>query len=183
MKKVPLSWDNRACLRSCPPRVKATFRVKNSARRTRVAVSADGRGLVSQAGSVLLQEDDAGHPPGPGPVGGPGPLMTGAAGGSRPPQDRRGPSRRGRHSAGTAWLTLRCCGGSRSSRDRSCPTRAALHAADQPQPSQQPGRSEHEGPWNPTHPARRPGSRASPAPDNQPAERLRQHIACAKDRG
>src|SRR3984957_17115069 len=56
MEKVPLSWDNRACLRSCPPRVKGTFRVKNSARAARVAVSADGRGLVSQAGAVLLWE-------------------------------------------------------------------------------------------------------------------------------
>jgi DDE family transposase len=32
------------------------FQVKNSARGTRVAVSADGRGLVSQAGAVLLWE-------------------------------------------------------------------------------------------------------------------------------
>ena len=32
------------------------FPVKNSARSTRVAVSADGRGLVSQAGAVLLWE-------------------------------------------------------------------------------------------------------------------------------
>jgi hypothetical protein len=37
-------------------KIKGTFRVKNSARTARVAVSADGRGLVSQAGSVLLWE-------------------------------------------------------------------------------------------------------------------------------
>jgi Transposase DDE domain group 1 len=37
-------------------RAEGTFRVKNSARSRRVAVSADGRGLVSQAGAVLLWE-------------------------------------------------------------------------------------------------------------------------------
>ena len=42
--------------RSCPLPAEGTFQVKNSARSTRVAVSADGRGLVSQAGSVLLWE-------------------------------------------------------------------------------------------------------------------------------
>ena len=33
-----------------------TFQMNNSARGRRVAVSADGRGLVSQAGAVLLWE-------------------------------------------------------------------------------------------------------------------------------
>src|ERR1700749_439703 len=56
MRKVPLTWKDRACLGSCPLPVKGTFQVKNSARSSRVAVSADGRGLVSQAGSVLLWE-------------------------------------------------------------------------------------------------------------------------------
>src|SRR5579859_7663756 len=56
MKKVPLTWEDWACLESCPPRVEGTFRVKNSARGRRVTVSADGRGLVSQAGAVLLWE-------------------------------------------------------------------------------------------------------------------------------
>src|ERR1700728_786882 len=56
MKKVPLTWEDRACLGSCPLPVEGTFQVKNSARTARVSVSADGRGLVSQAGSVLLWE-------------------------------------------------------------------------------------------------------------------------------
>src|ERR1700727_2872569 len=56
MKKVPLTWKDWACLESCPYRAEGTFRVKNSARGSRVVVSADGRGLVSQAGAVLLWE-------------------------------------------------------------------------------------------------------------------------------
>src|ERR1700743_918706 len=56
MKKVPLTWKNRACLGSCPSPAEGTFPVKNSARSTRGTVSADGRGLVSQAGAVLLWE-------------------------------------------------------------------------------------------------------------------------------
>ena len=56
MKKVPLSWKDRACRRSYPVRAEGTFQVKNSVRTARVAVSADGRGLVSQAGAVLLWE-------------------------------------------------------------------------------------------------------------------------------
>jgi len=56
MKKVPLTWKNRACLGTYPLRVEGTFPVKNSARGARVTVPADGRGLVSQAGAVLLWE-------------------------------------------------------------------------------------------------------------------------------
>src|SRR5215472_14840194 len=56
MKKVPLAWEDRACLGSCPLPAEGTFEMNNSARSTRVAVSADGRGLVSQAGAVLLWE-------------------------------------------------------------------------------------------------------------------------------
>src|SRR6202042_2610239 len=56
MKKVPLTWEDWACRESCPYRAEGTFQVKNSARGTRVTVSADGRGLVSQAGAVLLWE-------------------------------------------------------------------------------------------------------------------------------
>jgi hypothetical protein len=56
MKKVPLTWEDWACRESCPHRIEGTFQVKNSARTARVAVSADGKGLVSQAGSVLLWE-------------------------------------------------------------------------------------------------------------------------------
>ena len=55
-EKVPLTWKNRTCLGTYQPRVEGTFPVKNSARTARVMVSADGRGLVSQAGAVLLWE-------------------------------------------------------------------------------------------------------------------------------
>jgi hypothetical protein len=56
MKKVPLTWENRACRGSCPPPAEGTFQVKNNARSNRVTVSSDGKGLVSQAGAVLLWE-------------------------------------------------------------------------------------------------------------------------------
>jgi hypothetical protein len=56
MKKVPLTCDNRACLGSCQPHIEGTFHVKNSARTARVTVSCDGKGMVSQAGVVLLRE-------------------------------------------------------------------------------------------------------------------------------
>src|SRR5580693_6613537 len=55
-EKVPLTWKDRACRRSCPSPAEGTFPVKNSARSSRVTVSADGRGLVSQAGAVLPWE-------------------------------------------------------------------------------------------------------------------------------
>ena len=55
-EKVPLTWKNRTCLGTYQPRVEGTFPVKNSARTARVMVSADGRGLVFQAGAVLLWE-------------------------------------------------------------------------------------------------------------------------------
>jgi hypothetical protein len=46
-------------------------------------------------------------------------------------------------------------------------------------------RKEHpQGPWNPADPARQPGSRASPAPENQPQPNTSgQQITNAKDRG
>src|SRR5215471_17742847 len=56
MKKVPLTWEDWACRESCPSRAEGTFQVKSSARAAGVAVSADGRGLVSQGGAVLLWE-------------------------------------------------------------------------------------------------------------------------------
>src|ERR1700758_4955302 len=56
MKKVPLTWEDKACLESCPSRAEGTFPVKNNARTARVSVSSDGKGLVSQAGAVLLWE-------------------------------------------------------------------------------------------------------------------------------
>jgi hypothetical protein len=52
-KKVPLTWEDWACLESCPHQCKGTFDVKNTAARPRLLVSADGHGLVSQAGSGL----------------------------------------------------------------------------------------------------------------------------------
>jgi hypothetical protein len=55
-KKVPLTWKNRTFLGTHQPRAEGTFQVKSSARGSRVTVSADGRGLVSQAGAVLLWE-------------------------------------------------------------------------------------------------------------------------------
>src|ERR1700722_16516749 len=56
MKKVPLTWEDGVCREPWPYRAEGAFQVKNSARGTRVTVSADGRGLVSQAGAVLLWE-------------------------------------------------------------------------------------------------------------------------------
>ena len=55
-EKVPLTWEDGACLESCPSRAEGTFQVKNNARAGKVTVSADGKGLVSQAGAVLLWE-------------------------------------------------------------------------------------------------------------------------------
>src|SRR5690349_834938 len=55
-EKVLLTWEDRACLGSRPVRVEGTFQVENSARADGVVVSADGRGLVSPAGAVLLWE-------------------------------------------------------------------------------------------------------------------------------
>jgi len=45
-----------ACLGSYQPHIEGTFHVKNSARAARVTVSSDGKGMVSQAGAVLLWE-------------------------------------------------------------------------------------------------------------------------------
>jgi Transposase DDE domain group 1 len=56
MKKVPLAWEDGACRRSCPRRAEGTFLVKNTARHPKIAVSADGKGIVSQAGALLLAE-------------------------------------------------------------------------------------------------------------------------------
>jgi uncharacterized protein YndB with AHSA1/START domain len=54
MKKVPLSWEDRACLRTSPHQSKGTSDVKNTARRPRLLVSDDGKGLVSHAGGIQL---------------------------------------------------------------------------------------------------------------------------------
>src|SRR5579859_1832038 len=55
-KKVPLAWKDRACRWSCPRRAEGTFKVNNTVRRPKITVSADGTGLVSQAGGLLLAE-------------------------------------------------------------------------------------------------------------------------------
>ena len=51
-----MAWEDWACLESCPPPAEGTFQVKNNARSSKVTVSSDGKGLVSQAGAVLLWE-------------------------------------------------------------------------------------------------------------------------------
>jgi Transposase DDE domain group 1 len=59
----------------------------------------------------------------------------------------------------------------------------ASRPADQPDQPRRP-RRRTQGPWNPAHPARQPGSQARPRPENQcPGQRLRHHITGAKDRG
>jgi hypothetical protein len=56
MRKVPLSWENRACRESCPPTLKGTFHVQPTGRRPKITVSSDGKGIVGQAGGLLLME-------------------------------------------------------------------------------------------------------------------------------
>jgi hypothetical protein len=51
-----LAWEDGICLGSCPRRAEGTFQVNNTARRPKITVSADGKGLVSQAGGLLLAE-------------------------------------------------------------------------------------------------------------------------------
>jgi hypothetical protein len=55
-QKVPLTWEDRACLESCPLPAEGTFQVKNTARRPKFTVSDDGKGIVSHAGGLLLTE-------------------------------------------------------------------------------------------------------------------------------
>src|SRR5690348_1036235 len=54
--KVPLAWKDGLVESPVRHRAKGTFRMENSARSSKVTVSGDGRGLVSQAGAVLLWE-------------------------------------------------------------------------------------------------------------------------------
>jgi hypothetical protein len=54
MKKVPLTWENMACLELIHARSEGTFPMQNTARRPKITVSADGKGLVSCAGVALL---------------------------------------------------------------------------------------------------------------------------------
>jgi hypothetical protein len=56
MQKLPLTWEDGTCLGSCPRQAEGTYPVQNTARRPKITVSADGKGLVSQAGTLLLAE-------------------------------------------------------------------------------------------------------------------------------
>ena len=56
MQKVPLTWEDGTCLGSCPRQAEGTYPVQNTARRPKITVSAAGKGLVSQAGTLLLAE-------------------------------------------------------------------------------------------------------------------------------
>jgi hypothetical protein len=49
-----LSWKDRTCRRTCPYSAEGTFHVKNTAAHPKIVVSADGAGIVSHAGAVLL---------------------------------------------------------------------------------------------------------------------------------
>ena len=143
-EKVPLTWKDRACLGSYQPRVEGTFAVKNSARGARVSVSADGRGLVSQAGLSCCGKR-CGSP------GWPGACRRGwLGGGSRGRSMTRGRSsrtwRRPWRWAVTAWRTSRCCGSSRALRDRSrrtrwCPGWSACWLATRAGAESDPGRA------------------------------------------
>src|SRR5260221_8389961 len=69
-KKVPLTWENRACLGPVHARSEGTFPMHDTARRLKITVSADGRSIMSLAGAVLLTQTlrltglDAGLPAG-----------------------------------------------------------------------------------------------------------------------
>lgn len=60
MQKVPLAWENRACRRSCPTETEGTFCVHATPRGVKMIVSADGKGIVSQSGGLLLTRTLAG---------------------------------------------------------------------------------------------------------------------------
>ena len=51
-----MAWEDGICLGSCPHRAEGTFQVNDTASRPKITVSADGQGLVSQAGTLLLIE-------------------------------------------------------------------------------------------------------------------------------
>src|SRR5260221_5490227 len=55
-RKVPLTWKDRACRRTCPPPAEGTCHVKNTSRRPRITVTGDASGVVSQAGALLLTQ-------------------------------------------------------------------------------------------------------------------------------
>ncbi|MGA7244681.1 MAG: hypothetical protein WBX19_15950, partial [Terracidiphilus sp.] len=52
-----MTWKNRACRESSPASSKGTFQMQDTAsRRPKITVSADGTGIVSHAGGVLLTQ-------------------------------------------------------------------------------------------------------------------------------
>jgi len=117
----PGLWKNRTCLGTYQPRVEGTFPVKESARTARVMVPADGRGLVSQAGAVLLRETMR--------VTGLGRGLSTGLDRWRAPRAVHDPGKIVADLAaavalgGTAWPISRCWGSSRSWPGRSRPTR------------------------------------------------------------
>jgi hypothetical protein len=56
MRKVPLSWEDRACRSSCPRQTKDTFQVNTIGSARKIMLSSDGSGIVCQAGGLLLIE-------------------------------------------------------------------------------------------------------------------------------
>src|SRR5215472_3421225 len=56
MQKVPLTWEDRACLGSCPYSAEGTFHMQNTVRCPKITVSAVGTGIVSHAGGLLGTE-------------------------------------------------------------------------------------------------------------------------------
>jgi hypothetical protein len=140
--------------------------VNNSARAARVTVSADGRGLVSQAGAVLLWETMR--------VTGLGRGLSQGLSRWRAPRAVHDPGKIVADLAAALALGGDCLADIAVLREQ--PQLAGPAASD---PVVQ-----HQGPWNPAHPARQPGSRASPAPGNQPQPNTSgQQIKGAKDRG
>jgi hypothetical protein len=95
--------------------------VKSNARGIKVGVSSDGKGLVSQAGAVLLWETMRVTSLGRG--------LSQALERWRAPRAVHDPGKivadlaAAVALAGTAWPVSRCCGSSRSSRDRQPRTR------------------------------------------------------------
>ena len=56
MRKVPLAWRIGIAKSRTTPTPEGTFHVKVSGRKAKIVVSSDGRGIVCQAGGLLLLE-------------------------------------------------------------------------------------------------------------------------------
>jgi len=90
--KMPLSWENRACLRFIPCQLERHGSGEAYRCPPRIEVSADGTGIICQAGTVLLQTlRVTGLDPGPSRALGGG----GYCGRCMTREDHRGPGRRG----------------------------------------------------------------------------------------